>query len=116
VYAECAVGTEALAPDPYQDEAALVRSVLADWAVGVVDPAWREASLTVPIEPESSFAAEGITPEEQERIYTGYVTHARTLRALATLPPEQVIAELAPQWERVRAGTLPLEDLPGGPG
>jgi hypothetical protein len=116
VYADCALGSEVLAPDPYADEGAMVRSILADWAVGAVDPAWREASLALPIEPRSSFAAEGIPPQEQERIYAEYLTHTRAVRALAALPPEQVVAELAPLWERVRAGTLPLEDLPGGPG
>jgi hypothetical protein len=33
--------------------------------------------------------------------------------AMAELPTEQVRAELAPVWERLRAGTLPLAELPG---
>jgi hypothetical protein len=33
--------------------------------------------------------------------------------AMAELPPDQVRAELAPVWERLRAGTLPLSELPG---
>jgi hypothetical protein len=33
--------------------------------------------------------------------------------ALAALPNDQVRAELAPVWERLRAGTLPLSELPG---
>jgi len=33
--------------------------------------------------------------------------------AMAELPPEQVRAELAPVWTRLRAGTLPLAELPG---
>jgi hypothetical protein len=33
--------------------------------------------------------------------------------AMAELPPGQVRAELAPLWERLRAGTLPLSELPG---
>jgi hypothetical protein len=33
--------------------------------------------------------------------------------AMAGLPPGQVRAELAPVWERLRAGTLPLSELPG---
>jgi hypothetical protein len=33
--------------------------------------------------------------------------------AMAELPPEQVRAELAPVWTRLRAGTLPLAALPG---
>ena len=33
--------------------------------------------------------------------------------AMADLPPDRVRAELAPLWERMRAGTLPLSELPG---
>jgi hypothetical protein len=32
---------------------------------------------------------------------------------MAELPPGQVRAELAPVWDRLRAGTLPLSELPG---
>ena len=33
--------------------------------------------------------------------------------AMAELPPDQVRAELTPVWARLRAGTLPLSELPG---
>jgi hypothetical protein len=33
--------------------------------------------------------------------------------AMAALPADQVRAELAPLWERLRAGTLPVAELPG---
>jgi hypothetical protein len=33
--------------------------------------------------------------------------------AMAALPNAQVRAELAPVWERLRAGTLPAAELPG---
>ncbi|HJW64334.1 MAG TPA: hypothetical protein VJ849_12610, partial [Actinomycetes bacterium] len=33
--------------------------------------------------------------------------------ALAELPAERVRAELAPRWDRLRAGTLPVAELPG---
>jgi hypothetical protein len=33
--------------------------------------------------------------------------------AMAALPVDQVRAELAPVWERLRAGTLPVSELPG---
>jgi hypothetical protein len=32
--------------------------------------------------------------------------------AMAELPPDRVRAELAPVWARLRAGTLPLSELP----
>jgi hypothetical protein len=34
-------------------------------------------------------------------------------QAMAELPVDQVRAELAPLWQRLRAGTLPLSELPG---
>jgi hypothetical protein len=33
--------------------------------------------------------------------------------AMAALPPDRVRAELVPLWERLRAGTLPVSELPG---
>jgi hypothetical protein len=33
---------------------------------------------------------------------------------MAALPDAQVRAELAPVWARLRAGTLPVSELPGG--
>jgi hypothetical protein len=38
---------------------------------------------------------------------------AQAALAMAELPADQVQAELAPLWERLRAGTLPLAELPG---
>jgi hypothetical protein len=32
---------------------------------------------------------------------------------MAGLPADQVRAELAPLWDRLRAGTLPVSELPG---
>jgi hypothetical protein len=32
---------------------------------------------------------------------------------MAALPADRVRAELAPVWERLRAGRLPLAELPG---
>jgi hypothetical protein len=43
---------------------------------------------------------------------TGPAARAAAL-AMAERPPDQVRAELAPLWERLRAGTLPLSELPG---
>lgn len=39
---------------------------------------------------------------------------AEAVRGMLALPPEQVRRELEPIWDRVRADTLPLEELPGG--
>jgi hypothetical protein len=38
---------------------------------------------------------------------------AQAALAMAAVPPGRVRAELAPLWERLRAGTLPLSELPG---
>ena len=42
-----------------------------------------------------------------------YPAAAAAALAMAELPPGQVRAELAPLWARLRAGTLPLSELPG---
>ena len=38
---------------------------------------------------------------------------AEAALAMAGLPAAQVRGELAPVWERLRAGTLPASELPG---
>jgi hypothetical protein len=57
-----------------------------------------------------------LTPQELARdAETGHGSTAVSAAALAMaeLPTEQVRAELAPSWTRLRAGTLPLAELPG---
>jgi hypothetical protein len=58
----------------------------------------------------------GFTSREQlenlDDADTGPAARAAAL-AMAERPPDQVRAELAPVWERLRAGTLPLSELPG---
>jgi hypothetical protein len=59
--------------------------------------------------------------EVQRALRTGYTTSpimpsqasADAALAMAALPNAQVRAELAPVWERLRAGTLPAAELPG---
>jgi hypothetical protein len=43
----------------------------------------------------------------------GEASSAAAALAMAELPVEQVRAELAPVWQRLRAGTLPISELPG---
>jgi hypothetical protein len=53
--------------------------------------------------------------EEMHDAEAGHRSTATSAAALAMaeLPTEQVRAELAPVWTRLRAGTLPLAELPG---
>jgi hypothetical protein len=53
--------------------------------------------------------------EEMHDAEAGHLSTAASAAALAMaeLPTEQVRGELAPVWERLRAGTLPLAGLPG---
>jgi hypothetical protein len=53
--------------------------------------------------------------EEMHDAEAGHGSTAASAAALAMveLPAEQVRAELGPNWERLRAGTLPLAALPG---
>jgi hypothetical protein len=67
-----------------------------------------------------ALVASGIVTREQlrEEMHDAEAAHRSTAvsavaLAMAELPTEQVRAELAPVWERLRAGTLPLSELPG---
>ena len=52
-------------------------------------------------------------PAGRHRRAGPYPEAAAAALAMADLPPGQVRAELAPLWARLRAGTLPLSELPG---
>ena len=60
-----------------------------------------------------------MTAEELRRVLAGLTVHsfspelAAAVWAMAGLPTAQVRAELAPLWDRLRAGTLPVAELPG---
>jgi hypothetical protein len=46
-------------------------------------------------------------------VHLGVFDVAPVALAMAERPPAQVRAELAPLWDRLRAGTLPVSELPG---
>jgi hypothetical protein len=67
-----------------------------------------------------ALVASGTVTREQlrEELHDAEASHRSTAAsaialAMAELPTEQVRAELAPVWTRLRAGTLPLAELPG---
>jgi hypothetical protein len=67
-----------------------------------------------------ALVASGTVTREQlrEELHDAEAGHRSTAAsaialAMAELPPEQVRAELAPVWTRLRAGTLALAELPG---
>jgi hypothetical protein len=67
-----------------------------------------------------ALVASGTVTREQlrEEMHDAEADHRPTAAsaaalAMAELPTEQVRAELAPVWTRLRAGTLPLAELPG---
>ena len=90
-YLHCALGRSGV-PDPHPAEA---RDAVTFWALLASGAMTRQ---------ELAWSA-GSDP-----VLTS-VTHAAL--AMAELPPDQVRAELAPVWERLRANTLPLSELPG---
>jgi hypothetical protein len=70
-----------------------------------------QASGTITIE-ELRRAAEGDRTPELLLIPASPAMAAAAL-AMAELPADQVRGELAPVWERLRAGLMPLSELPG---
>jgi hypothetical protein len=70
--------------------------VVWDWALAVTDEEYRRGLLAG----DAAFA------------YAGAV-QIEAVQGMLALPPEQVRRELEPVWDRVRADTLPLEELPG---
>lgn len=79
------------------------------WALATVDPGYRElledeARVTVAQEGEGAIDEAAAQEWEAQQDAT---------QAMLRLPPEQVVAELAPLWQRLRAGELELAELPG---
>jgi hypothetical protein len=97
LYLRCALRPAGGDPDSYS------RAVVQLWAL--------QASGTITTE-QLRRAAEGDPIPELMLIGASPATATAAL-ALAQLPADRVRAELAPGWERLRAGTLPVSELPG---
>jgi hypothetical protein len=100
-YLRCALRGPGVADDGYLDhEAAQATGAVGLWAL---------------------LAGGLVTREEVERaLQTGSArfllpspASVEVAMAMADLPPDRVRAELAPVWERLRAGALPATELPG---
>jgi hypothetical protein len=118
-YLECAVGGgSAYAGRSYgvgeyaQDN---VAAVVMDWvAVAATDDqALRSSHLRLDPLEEGRHAADGFAEPDATSIREQAAAETKALQALLALPEEQVLAELAPVWERLRAGELSLDELPG---
>jgi hypothetical protein len=91
-YLQCALGLSSVPDDHPVGDA---RDAVSLWAL--------VASGTMP--------RQALTGGEESDPQWAPVEHAAL--AMAELPTAQVRAELAPRWERLRAGRLPLSELPG---
>jgi hypothetical protein len=105
IYLDCALGAQGL--DPGDSDVARVvpraRRAVALWALlasGVLTRQELDDSLR-------TGSTGGVLG------HLDVVDVAPVALAMAELPPGQVRAELAPVWARLRAGTLPLSELPG---
>jgi hypothetical protein len=101
-YLSCVLG-QAQEPEPSQSPAGDVRDAVRLWALlagGVV------ARQELQRASDSDLWLLGVGGERPSAMVSPAL-------AMADLPPGRVRAELAPQWERLRAGTLPLSELPG---
>jgi hypothetical protein len=92
-----------------------VGAVVMDWVVVAAtdDQALRSSYLRRDPREEGRFAADGFTEPDATRIREQAAAETAALQALLALPDEQVLAELAPVWERLQAGELSLDELPG---
>jgi hypothetical protein len=101
VYLHCALGVRHLDLAPEQDDA---RSAVRVWALLATGRLTRE---------EVERATQGGPGTIMPLLQPSPVA-ARAAAAMADLPAGRVRAELAPRWDRLRSGTLPVSELPGG--
>lgn len=102
LYLRCALGQQALA----YDEPVGAREAVRLWALlasGMLSR--QEAHL-------DALVARGIVPGHEGGEHPATAAIAAAL-AVAELPADQVRRELAPVWERLRSGRLPVSELPG---
>jgi hypothetical protein len=93
LYLDCAVGLDL---GPHHHEPGEAREVVASWALLAAGLLTRQdVARDAEASPVASRAA------------------SAAALAMAALPADQVRAELAPAWDRLRAGTLPVAELPG---
>jgi hypothetical protein len=99
LYLRCALGVPELAPEG--DEA---RTAVRLWALLATGKLTREEARAAPAGgPAAILAASPPSPAAVDAAL-----------AMAELPPARVRAELGPRWARLRAGRLPVTELPGG--
>jgi hypothetical protein len=101
-YLTCALGYPRNQPEPPEGSTVHSRDVVRLWAL--------LASGTVTRQELQGGSEQdlGLGPGSE----LGSALMAPAL-AMADLPPDRVRAELAPLWSRLRAGTLPVAELPG---
>jgi hypothetical protein len=79
------------------------KQAVEDWALATTSGEDRARLLS----PQAKEEARAVDPVQG-------LAQLEATRVLLALPPEQARRELAPLWERLRDGSLTLEELPGG--
>jgi hypothetical protein len=103
-YLSCALG-QAQEPGPSESPAGDVRDAVKLWALLAGGVATTQELRRADDNDLWRLGANGERPSAM----------VAPALAMAELPADRVRAELAPVWERLRAGTLPVAELPGQP-
>lgn len=109
---ECALSSEGTPSDTGLSAAGMA---VRDWAIALEDPSYRamlrdhDDQVVVVGDDADDPRAEAAAAEFEARFQAG---RQATLAMLA-LPPAQVRAGLEPLWQRLRAGEVELDELPG---
>jgi hypothetical protein len=101
-YLSCALG-QAQEPGPSESPAGDVRDAVKLWALLAGGVATTQELRRADDNDLWRLGANGERPSAM----------VAPALAMAELPADRVRAELAPRWERLRAGTLPVAELPG---
>lgn len=96
----------------YPDDLTLTAAyVVGEWLTAASDDSYRQSRYSQTVE-EGDIVVVGSSSAEAEQFERRYVAERRAVGALLALPTEQVLAELEPLWDDLRAGTLSIDDLP----
>jgi len=111
---DCALRAEGVPSDAGLSAAQMA---VSDWATATVDPSYR-AMLQDRDEIVAVGGGDASDPEAAAAVAeaeTRFQATADAALAMLAMPPAQVRAELEPLWERLRAGEVGLDELPGAP-
>jgi hypothetical protein len=123
-FADCAVGRQ---PQPFvvvgplagpvsigEPPEVSAAGVVSHWIQATALPSDRELALRfAPEVTADQYASFPGTENDSSAVRATVLAEQRALDALLAMPPEQARRELEPLWDRLRAGEVSVEELPG---